>query len=450
MNSRTFTNVSKHDIPLEFCFSKHMQTTQKVKTGSAVNCPKCGASIELTEALCHGLREEMTADLERQRREQNEALELREKKLELEKTRLLEAQTKIDEAVNARLTEERKALLEKARKEAGEANRVALESLQSDLTNQKDQLRLAQEKELQLLNEKAKLETDRNRMTLDMARKLDEERNKIADEARLHAIEAEKLKLADKDNKIVQLQKDIAALQQRAQQGSMQAQGETLELIIENELGSCFPFDEICEVKKGQRGADIVQRVKNAHGSLCGAILWESKRAKTFGGDWIAKLKEDRAKENADIAVLVTTQLPEGLEHMGERDGIWICLPRYACALAAALRQGLIQTNLCKVVQHGKSDKATMLYDYLCSSEFKQSLECITDAFKGLQDQLLAERIAFERQWKEREKHITRALKGAASFYGSIQGIAGRTALPEIQILQLPRQAPANAESMGK
>ena len=80
----------------------------------------------------------------------------------------------------------------------------------------------------------------------------------------------------------------------------------------------------------------------------------------------------------------------------------------------------------------------TQLYDYLCGLEFRQHIEGIVESFKGLQDQLAAERRAFDRQWKEREQQIGKALQHAAMLFGSIQGIAGRVALPEIKSLQLP------------
>ena len=77
------------------------------------------------------------------------------------------------------------------------------------------------------------------------------------------------------------------------------------------------------------------------------------------------------------------------------------------------------------------------LYDYLCGLEFRQHIEGVIDAFTGLQEQLAAEQRAFARQWKEREQQIVKALQHMAMLYGSVQGIAGRNALPEIHVLQL-------------
>ena len=48
-----------------------------------VTCPKCGAEIPLTEAVSHRIREELSANFEKQRQEQNAVLAEREGKLEL-------------------------------------------------------------------------------------------------------------------------------------------------------------------------------------------------------------------------------------------------------------------------------------------------------------------------------------------------------------------------------
>jgi hypothetical protein len=54
-----------------------------------------------------------------------------------------------------------------------------------------------------------------------------------------------------------------------------------------------------------------------------------------------------------------------------------------------------------------------------------------------MQCDLLKERRAIEKAWGAREKQIARALQHAAQLYGSIQGIAGAAALPEIKPLAL-------------
>lgn len=407
-------------------------------TDTNITCPKCGAEIPLTEAVSHRLREQLAAEFEHQRTELNAALKKREDRLVTEKAALEQSAKSIQDQVARQLEAERKRLVADAARQAEEKLGTDLKELRSQLDDQREKLKAAQEAELDLRKKQRELEEARQNLELEVTRKLDVERHKIADAARLQGAEAERLKLADKEKIIADLQREIQNLKQKSEQGSMQLQGETLELEIESQLRGSFPFDEIAEVRKGQRGADVTQRVRLSNGSDCGTILWEAKRAKNWSADWPEKLKADQREAKAELAVIVTTCPPEGIRGIGPCDGVWVCEPTFTVVLSAALRQGLISTAAQRVQQAGRADKAAALYDHLCGVEFRQHIEALVESFVGLQDQLAAEQRAFARQWKEREHQLERAITHTALLYGGIQGIAGREALPEIRTLQLP------------
>ena len=78
------------------------------------------------------------------------------------------------------------------------------------------------------------------------------------------------------------MKKQVEELRRKAEQGSQQAQGEALELELEEVLKTAFPFDMIEPVPKGIRGADVVHKVNNQLGQYCGSILWESKYTKNW------------------------------------------------------------------------------------------------------------------------------------------------------------------------
>jgi hypothetical protein len=405
---------------------------------TTVTCPKCGADIPLSEAVSHRLREQLEADFAKQRNALNAALQKREAQLAADCQALEARAQSVDAAVAQKLEAERARLQTAAVKQAEEKLAGDLKALQSQVAEQKTRLQQAQAAELDLLRQKRELEEAKERQQLELARRLDEERQKIADAARQQGAEAERLKLADKDNIIKGLQEQIAALQQRAEQGSMQLQGESLELALEADLRAAFPFDEIAEVKKGQRGADVTQRVRTNNGSECGAILWEAKRARNWSADWPEKLKEDQRAAKAELAVIVTTCPPGGLRGIGQSEGVWVCEPMFALGLAAALRQGLISTAAQRVQQANRADKAQALYEHLCGVEFRQHIEALVESFVGLREQLAAEQRAFAKQWSEREQQLQKAITHTAMLYGGVQGITGREALPEIKSLSLP------------
>jgi hypothetical protein len=403
-----------------------------------ITCPKCGAEIPLGEAVSHRLREQLEGEFEKERAKLNAALADREKKLADEKETLESKAKSVSEEIAKGLEAARAKLQSDAAREAAEKTAVQLKDLQEQLASQKTRLETAQTAELELRKKQHELEEAKANMELTMTRKLDEERKQIAENARRQAAEAEQLKIADKDNKIRDLQEQISSLQKRAEQGSMQAQGETLELELENSLRSAFPFDEILEVKKGQRGADVTQRVRTNTGSECGTILWEAKRANNWSADWPARLKENQREAKSDLAVIVTTCPPAGLRGIGQIDGVWVCEPPFAIPLAGALRHGLVATANQRMQQTNRDDKMALLYDHLCSVGFRQTVEAIVESFIGLKEQLEAEKRAFAKQWKERESQLEKAITHTAMLYGGIQGIAGREALPEITRLALP------------
>ncbi len=80
-------------------------------------------------------------------------------------------------------------------------------------------------------------------------------------------------------------------MQRKAEQGSMQMQGEVMELAIEEWLAAQFPLDTIEEIKKGARGGDCIRIVNTHSHQNCGTIYYESKRIKDFQANWIEKFK---------------------------------------------------------------------------------------------------------------------------------------------------------------
>src|ERR1035437_4686963 len=216
------------------------------------------------------------------------------------------------------------------------------------------------------------------------------------------------------------------------------------ELAVEEILRSMFPVDLIEEVGKGIKGADVIHTVRNRIGTDCGKILYESKRTKTFVQDWISKLKADALVVKADLLVIITEALPEGIEKIGQRDGVWICTYNDFKGLVIVLRENLIKIADAYSSQTNKGEKMQMLYDYLMSNEFLMQANAIVEGFNSLQDSYIREKRAMERIWKEREKQLEKVLLNTNHFLGSSNGIAG-TSIPQLKeigkrdnILELP------------
>jgi hypothetical protein len=214
-------------------------------------------------------------------------------------------------------------------------------------------------------------------------------------------------------------------MQRKAEQGSMQLQGEVQELALEELLRIAFPFDTIEEVAKGVKGADCVQIVRNNIANQCGKIIYESKRTKSFTNEWIEKLKSDMRSQQADIAVIVTETLPKDMNSFGFKEGVWICKFSDVKPLSFLLRDSLIKINTAIASQVNKTDKMQLLYNFLTSNEFKQSMDAIGEGYLALREGIIREKMQMEKIWKEREKQLDKVLLNTSQFYGSIKGIAG-------------------------
>ena len=171
---------------------------------------------------------------------------------------------------------------------------------------------------------------------------LAEDEDRIRADTRKNVVEEFLLKDREKDKRLADALRQVEELKAKMQQGSQQTQGEVLELELEELLRQEFKDDDITEVKKGQRGADVLQRVSDRRGRLCGTILWETKNAK-WQETWLSKLRADQREAKAQIAVLVAVQPPSEVETFVEREGVWIVHRRYARVLAFMLRRSLIE-----------------------------------------------------------------------------------------------------------
>ena len=277
------------------------------------------------------------------------------------------------------------------------------------------------------MEEKIKLEAQQN-----LTQQLEASKEQIS----RNLSKQHELKFKEKEKQLSDLKQKLEEARRQAEQGSQQSQGEVQELAIEEWLTTHFPFDTIEEIKKGMRGADSIQTVHTREIQNCGTIYYESKRTKEFQKSWIEKFKADIREKGADIGVLVTETLPKELKRMEMIDGIWICTYDEFKALSYVLREHLIQLSQFVQSQENKSDKMSILYSYLTSTEFRMQIEAIVEGFTQMQSDLDSEKRAMGRIWKQREKQLVKVLDNTTGMYGSIRGIAG-SAIENIQILEL-------------
>lgn len=401
-----------------------------------ISCPHCGKVIPLTETLSNQIKEDVRKEYEKREREKESELKKREDEIARKNRQLEDDKKAVDETVARKLTVEKAKLMQEASKRAKDEMEVAIRDLQEENSRKEELLKSARSAELELRQKTRELEEKKNSLELDVARKIDAEREKIRQATLEIFSEEHRLKDMEKDKKINDMLRTIEELKRKGEQGSMQTQGEVLELDLESLLRARFPVDVIEPVAKGIRGADIVQRVYTRSGALCGTIAWESKRTKAWNDEWIGKLKDDQREIKAEAAVIVTETLPKGITAFGLLEGVWVTDVSTAANLAEVLRVMLTQLSHSRLSAVGKNEKMEAIYNYLSGSEFKQKIEAIVESFTTMKEDLDREKNSMLKLWAKREKQIERVVTNTLRMYGDMQGIIGAT-LPEIKSLEL-------------
>lgn len=397
---------------------------------TTITCPKCGEKIPLTDALTHDIKEELS-------KEMGEAMKRKEQELSEKEQNMVKHEEEMRKGYEKKMAAERSKLAEEAAKKAREEMGTEYKALQEAFSEKEEKLKEAQKKELEFMKQKRELEEKKEEMELNFARKLDEERQKMKEEAQNKISEEFRLQLKARDEKETQMSRTIDDLKRKLEQGSMQIQGEIQEDDLKEALSAAFPEDTIDDVPQGIRGADLVHTVQTRSGLKAGTLIWESKNTKAWGGDWAKKLKDDQVLAKADIAVLVSQVLPDGIKDFGLFEGVWVSDPSHFLPLAYVLRHQLIQLAQMKTSLVGKDEKMEILYGYLTSPQFKNRMENIVGAFVSMKADLESEQRSAKRQWSKREKEIERVIDNTAGMYGDFQGLIG-SALPTISSLELP------------
>lgn len=404
-----------------------------------ISCPKCQSEIKLTESLAAPLIEATRADYERKIAEQAEIVRQKEETLAAERDAIAKARTELDEQVAEKLKAERQKIASEEARKAKAAIGDDLDAKMKEIAELREiaqareaKLAEAQKAQAELMRKQRELDDARRELDVTVEQRVNESLVAVREKAKIDAEEGLRLKLLEKEEQMSAMQRQIEDLKRRAEQGSQQLQGEVLELDLEATLKARFPFDNIEPVPKGELGADVLQRVSSPSGQPCGTILWESKRTKNWSDGWLAKLRTDQRAAKAEIAVLVSSALPRGIESFAQIDGIWITEHRYAFALVTALRQTLIEIANARLAREGQQTKMELVYEYLTGPRFRHRVEAIVEKFSDMQADLDKERKTTMRLWAKREAQIQGVIDSTVGMYGDLQGIAGR-ALQEIE-----------------
>ena len=376
-----------------------------------ITCPYCNEKFPLSEAMKHEIEEQVNSNNQKKFKELEE---LHKQQLE-----------------NAKKEAESKASA-KARDEASNV----IEDLKNQVKELSDKTAEFNEKELKFLKREREIAEKEKQIELDKERFINSKTEELKSSIR-ERVESEFTgEMSKKDLQIERLKKLAEDFKKKAEQGSMETQGESFERELEKTLRECFPIDEFEPVPKGKRGADIIHIVKTENLKHCGTIIWETKNAANWNEAWVSKLKDDQRQTGGEtIGIIVSKALPKTINRFGFQDGIWISDYLSAIGLATAIRIKFQELHQTKAAIAGRSDIRDMIYDYITGADFRTRIEATGEALRDMKSDIDRERAAMEKNWAKREKQLFRIVKNMSGVYGDMSGI-GAT-LQKVQTLEL-------------
>ena len=371
-----------------------------------ITCPQCRLDIKLTESLAAPLLEATREHYEKRLHEKEAEITHREAAIKAQQVTLAKAQESMEAEISRRLKEARNIIAEEESQKARqllatdmEVKARELKDLQEVLEQRDKKLAEAQQAQAELIRKQRELDDAKREMELTIEKRVEQSLLAVRDKARLEAEEGLKLKINEKEQTILSMQKQIEELKRKAEQGSQQLQGEVQELQLEETLRSQFSYDIIEPVPKGEHGGDAVHRVYSPQQQVCGTILWESKRTKNWSDGWLAKLREDQRAARAELAVIVSQALPKQVDHFDYLEGIWVTSPKYVVPLTIALRNSLLELSLTRQASVGQKTKMEMIYQYMTGPNFRHRLEAVVEKFTDMMTDLEKERKAMTKSW---------------------------------------------------
>ncbi len=249
-------------------------------TEPTITCPNCSTEIKLTYSLAAPLVRATRKEYEAKLVQQEQNVAKREEEIRKQQQAVADTQKAIDDQVSQKLKKERLAITAEEAKKAKlvaafdlEAKSNELVALQEVLKERNSKLEEAQKAQVELIRKHRELDDAKRELDLTVEKRVQESIDIIREKAKKEVEDSLKLKVAEKEEQISSMQRQIEELKRKAEQGSQQLQGEVLELVLEDTLKSKFPFDSIEPVAKGEFGGDVLQCVVGPVGQACGSIL---------------------------------------------------------------------------------------------------------------------------------------------------------------------------------
>ena len=354
-----------------------------------IKCPHCKKEFSIEQVYKHE-NEEFRKKLEKQ-----------------EQQKAKEKQKELEDKLNLKLEKEKEAHEKQVEKIKSDAEKKQREEIEKQSAAEVEKVKKTANEYFKKQKEDFEIKAKQNQ---------DKEREK------LEAIIAEKEKAHQIDLERMRRKTEEAA--RAASQSPSERKGETREELLEEFLKREFPMDNFTPVKKGQRGADVIQSVI-IKGDTIGNILHESKDVINFDEKWVQKLLDDMGKVNATVGFIFTKAMPKKSKGFVEdREGgrVIICSEYPILKQLVSFTRKIIQSDRANISNSGDeiSSKLKNLFNYLNSNDFKIQTRKIFNGIKRDSEQIDKDERSFDNQIKNRKKNLDESKKNINNVVTSL------------------------------
>ena len=360
---------------------------------TVVTCPECGEEIPVGEGLRSHIEKELHGELSQSIREDLEA--------EYEKRLVKETEEEADQ---------RQVLEKKVSKQRDE-----LKGLREDKVELED---LKAEQEIKIKEAEAKA-------IRQAKRELNQEYEDKVSSRIKEARGDDEIKITKLELQLERQNATIKDLQEQGTTGHGELEGEALELAAEDTLRDMFPLDSIKDVAKGAFGADIEHMVMSPTATMAGKILWECKKHKNWNDDWVPKIRQDASDASADIPVIVSTVMPDGVDTFTQIEEVWICRYHELPLVATLLRHALLVAS-----RERKRDQNLMtiqerVADYISGPKFARVMRSVIEAFNALDNSIKREENYMKTNRKKNRLLLQSVIDAVTSMAAEIHHLGG-------------------------
>jgi hypothetical protein len=250
------------------------------------------------------------------------------------------------------------------------------------------------------------------------------------------ALDAERRAEAKVRTQLLQYDRTMRKLQEQNEEQARRIENLTAEERGEfNEqelilfLKAEFPNDHIERQKRSHAGADILHEVcceTDGGSSRAGLIIYECKDTLNWSNSFLEQAKKARLTHRTPFVIVISRCFPRNQKTLFVQDDIIVVAPQRVLDIARVVRRMVVEIHRASLTQEDQATKSGELYDYLASTEFRQTF----DAVAGCSDQLIellgSERKWHERTWAKRQSAYNDIAQKTSAIDGRIRAIIER------------------------